>query len=553
MRQLRNLFFIGGTFAAVACVAIALIMNAVLFGSRTAAAQPLQPRIVYGLTFIPSGFDPHINQNSELGIVFRSVYDTLLYRDPVTKAFKPGLADRVEISSDGLVYTFHLKVGVKFHDGEPFNAAAVAATLDRIVNPETKSQKSLVLLGPYSRYQIVDDQTIQVRLNTPYAPLLDAFAQVYLGIASPKALREYDNTRYQFHQVGTGPFKLVDYIPGERVILQRNPDYTWGPDFYKPAGSNALQEIEFRFFQDPSTRAPALETGAAQIVGELAPADALIFSRGGAVRIIPQPIAGQPSQFFINTTVFPTDDLNVRKALLLAADRQSIVDSVFQQFSPVAFGPLSAVTQYYEPKVQALYKRDLQQARDLLGQAGYTDSDNNGYLDKPVTDASGNVVARPLKIVLVTLPTGLQPQIAAKLQNQWKEIGVEVEIRQVPNFPGILGEYTRNDYNLIAFNDSGLDATLLNRFYRSDGSLNFSKFVSTDLDAYLDRAMASTDDSERATLYGQAQLLIMDNALVLPIRDVVNLNGASVTVENLQYDPYGWFPLLANVTIKPTP
>jgi ABC-type transport system substrate-binding protein len=65
--------------------------------------------------------------------------------------------------------------------------------------------------------------------------------------------------------------------------------------------------------------------------------------------------------------------------------------------------------------------------------------------------------------------------------------------------------------------------------------------------------MASTDDAERTTLYSQAQLLIMDNALVLPIRDVVNLNGASVTVENLQYDPYGWFPLLANVTVKPTP
>jgi peptide/nickel transport system substrate-binding protein len=171
---------------------------------RRVVAEPVKNRIVYGLTLMPSGFDPHINASSELGIVLRSVYDTLLYRDPQTKAFVPGLADKWQISGDGLTYTFHLKTGVKFHDGTPFDASAVAANLDRITAPATRSQKAVFMLGPYDHYAVVDPQTIQVVLKSPYAPLLDAFCQVYLGMASPTALKAYDPLPVP--PDGTGPF-----------------------------------------------------------------------------------------------------------------------------------------------------------------------------------------------------------------------------------------------------------------------------------------------------------------------------------------------------------
>jgi peptide/nickel transport system substrate-binding protein len=550
-RRLTTFLFAGVGCAVLVCIGAAFAFNLIL--ERTVTAnQPLEPRIVYGLTFNPSGFDPHINQNAELGIVYRSVYDTLLYRNPDTRQFEPGLATNVEISPDGLSYTFALRQGVKFHDGETFDAYAVAATLDRIVNPETRSQKSLALLGPYSRYEVVDAMTIRIILNSPYAPLLDAVSQVYLGIASPKALTDYDAARYQFHQVGTGPFVLVDYVPGDKIVLRRNPDYAWGPSFYKPVGPNSVKEIEFRFFTDSATRAPALQTGDAQVMGELAPADALIFSRGAEARLIPQPIPGQPLQFFMNTTAWPTNDFNVRRAILLATDRTAIVDSVYQQFSPVAYGPLSAASPYYEPRVRDLFKPDKAAALDLLRQAGYTDLDNDGMLEREETDPANakRRVPRPLKLIVITPPWGFIPQVVQKLQSQWKAVGIGVEIRQVPNFAGIMGEYNKGDYNLLTFYDSGLDPSLLNRFFRSDGAMNFTRYTSTDLDTWLDAAMKETgSEQNRAALYAQAQMFIMENALILPIRDIVNLNGAATRIDGLTFDAYGWFPVLNNITV----
>jgi ABC-type transport system substrate-binding protein len=111
-------------------------------------------KLVYGLTLAPSNIDPHVGASSELGIPLTSVYDTLIYQN-VDGSFLPGLAERWEVSDDGLVYTFYLRQDVKFHDGTPFDAQAVKFNLDRIVNPDTKSQKAKGMLGPYDRTEIV--------------------------------------------------------------------------------------------------------------------------------------------------------------------------------------------------------------------------------------------------------------------------------------------------------------------------------------------------------------------------------------------------------------
>ncbi len=539
-RRRRLLLITFVAFALIGCALVSLFVASLSNSVRSPAAHAAGNRIVYGLTLVPRGFDPHINESSELGIVFRSVYDTLIYRDPQTKQIVPGLAERWSISADGLTYTFTLKTGVKFHDGTPFDAYAVATTLDRITDPATKSTKALFLLGPYAGRNVVDAQTIQVVLKTPYAPLLDSFCQVYLGIASPKALKEYDAARYQFHQVGSGPYQMVEYVPGDRLVLRRNPDYTWGPKFYNAPGPNSVDEIVFKFFEDPSTRAPALETGAAQVMGELAPTDARLFSSAGGVRLVPQPIPGQPLQFFFNTARAPTDRVDMRRALLSATNRVAIVDSVFQQFSPVAYGPLSAVTPFYEAKVQSLYPFDQNAARDALLRAGYADSDNDKILDKD---------GQKLHLVMVTPPWGLIPQVAQKIQSQWRELGIELDLKPVPNLAGLEAAVQAGDYNLVAFNDSGLDASILDRFFLKDARFNFSKHVSGNMENWLSRATQSQSAEERRTMYSAAQSYIMDQALILPIRDYVNLNGAAANLGGLTFDAYGWFPLLANLTL----
>jgi peptide/nickel transport system substrate-binding protein len=511
---------------------------------RVQAAQQAQNPIVYGLTLLPTTFDPYVGSSSELGIALRSVYDTLVYRDPLTRQFVPGLAAKTEISSDGLTYTFTLRQDVTFQDSTPFDSHAVAKMLDRVTDPKTHSQKAVFLLGPYDHYTVVDPYTIQIVLKQPYAPLLDGLAQVYLGIASPKALNTYDIDLYQFHQVGTGPFILTDYIPGDHLTLRRNPAYKWGPSFYHIPTDHAVDQITFRFFTDPATRAPALESAEAQVMGELSPTDATLFAGNAALKLYPQAVPGMPLQFLFNVTQAPTDQLAIRQALIQATNRAAIVDAVFQQFSPVAYGPLNAVTPAYDKRVQTLYPFDAVKALNALNGLGYT---------IPAGQKTLSLSGKPLHVVMIVPPWGFHPDVAQQIQSQWRELGIDVELRQVASYGALLAAQKAGDYNLIAVNDFGVDSSLLSRFYSSAALPSWTHYQNADLDAALSQGAQTLDPAQQLVLYGNAQQQIMQQALVLPIRDYVNLNGASVHIGQLSYDAYGWFPLLANLTYNATP
>ena len=522
----------------ILCLAVAVVVALALRGDQDEAEHG--NRIVYGLTLNPSGFDPHIHVSNELGIPFFSVYDTLVYRHPQTMDFVPGLAERWEMSPDGLNWTFTLRRGVKFHDGTPFNAQAVAANLDRITNPELGSGKARALLGPYAGYTIADDYTITLHFSEPFAPLLDGLSQVYLGMASPKALQEHSKNTYQWHQVGTGPYMLEEIVPGDHIILRRNPDYVWGPVFYAEATAQSVDTVEFRFYEDPATRSLALESGEVQVIGELLPTDAELLLGNTQLRILRAPIPGLPQQFFFNLKRAPTDDVAVRKALLHATNRTAIVDAVFQGQSPVAYGPLTSVTPYYDPAVETLYPFDPAFAQSLLQGAGWGDADGDGIWDKD---------GEPLQLTMVFASWNQTPEVAQLLQSQWRDIGIEVELIRVPDFPTLRDYAQRGDFNLIAFYDFGVDASLLNRFYMSGASGNWSGFSDAELDGWLQEAVRQVDPETRAGLYMSAQQRIMEQAVVLPIREYVNLVGSTARLDGLIFSAQGWWPLLRNLQV----
>lgn len=519
-----------------------IVISLVAFTGCTSSSSTatIQNRIIYGLTLQPSGFDPHIFSSSELGIPLRQVYDTLVYRDPVTFEFVPGLATHWDISSDSLIYEFHLREGVKFHDNTDFNAQAVAANLDRITNPETQSQEALSLLGSYTQYEIVDDYTIRLILTEPYASFLDSLSQVYLGIASPTALAQYSNERYQFHQVGTGPYTFVEYVPGERLVIRRNALYNWGPEFYDPVTDASVEEIEFRFFTDPATRAIALQSGDVQVIGEILPTDARALVSTNTVQIQTVPIPGQPLQFMMNTQRYPTDNLAVRQALIYAANREAISDSIFQRYSPIAWGPISANSLFYDASLQGAYAFNSGQAIQLLESAGYSDNNNNGYVDFNGVD---------LEVTVIVPSWGLVPQVAEILTDNWRAIGVRTNIIQVPNLSVMRETVASGEYNLVAFYEFGVDPSYLSRYYSTGADYNWIGISNPELDAVLAQASEEIDPDVRADLYAQVQQFIMGQALILPIRDYVNLTGTRVNIQNLAFDAYGWFPLARNLTL----
>jgi len=503
-------------------------------------AQPSGGKLTYGLTLAPSGIDPHVDASSELGIPLTSVYDPLVWLSP-EGTFVPGLAERWEISADGRVYTFTLRRDVKFHDGTPFNAEAVRFSLDRIADPATKSRKAIGMLGPYDHTEVVDDYTVRVHFKEPYAPFLTSLSTVYLAMVSPSAVQKWGE-EYQFHQVGTGPFIFKEYVPKDRLVLVRNPDYNWAPSFFNHQGAAYLDEVVFRFYTDPATRALALESGEADVMGEIPPLDASRLDDDPAYTLMPVAIPGQPLQFFLNTQRPPLDDLLVRQALLYAVDREAIVRTIFKGYSPVAYGPLSRPTFAYDPAVEGRYAYDPQKAAELLEAAGWTDSDGDGIRDRD---------GQPLQLDVILMGWGYIPEVGQMLQDQLQQVGVTLNSQKM-TFSNALGAVREGNYHLVPFLFSSSDPDILRSCFHSanvEGGFNWSKVVDPELDALLEEGMQTLDEAARQEIYAQIQQRIMDQAMILPIRDYVNLNATHSYVQGLRFDRQGWFPWLYEVSV----
>jgi peptide/nickel transport system substrate-binding protein len=520
----------------------ALILLTLLALLSACVHSPSGPtELTYGLTLAPSGIDPHIHASSELGIPLSSVYDTLVCRDPESGIFVPGLAEEWTISADGLHYTFSLRDDVIFHDGTPFNAEAVEANIAYTINPDHHSFKAALMLGPLDKIEVIDEFTVALHLTEPFAPLLDSLSQVYLGMASPQALTKWGPTEYQFHQVGTGPYKFEEYIPNDHLTLTRNPDYAWAPSIYNQAQAS-IDTIIFRFYEDPATRAIALESGEIDIVGEVPPHDADRLAQQAGFNLYPVPIPGQPSQFFFNTRLEPTSDLRVRQALSMAVDRSKIISTIFHDQSPVADGPLAANTfGYTDQHPYPTY--DMAGANALLTQAGWVDDDGDG-----IRSRNGD----PLDLTIVAPPWGSNSEIAQLIRSDWEELGARVTLEVAPGFGPLKEIQTSGEYHAIGINFFDSDPDLLRSFFSSTGFYNWSLVEDERLDELLIQASQETLDTDlRLALYDQVFERIRDQALVLPIRDYINLVVTSSRLQGLRFSEQGWFPFLIDLRLAP--
>lgn len=513
--------------------AVLLALTFAACGTNPTSGQ----KLVYGLTLSPTGIDPHINASAELGIPLRSVYDTLVFLDPASGEFVPGLAEAWDISEDGKQYIFHLRSDVVFHDGSRFDANAVQANIDYVLNPDHHSQKAAALLGPIDNVEIIDSYTVAINMQEAFAPLLDSLSQVYLGMASPEALESWGPAEYQFHQVGTGPYRFVEYVPDDHILLERNDKYEWGPEIYRHDLASFAQ-VEFRFYEDIATRAIALESGNVDILGEIPPLDADRLAQDSTFDLYPVPIPGQPLEYLFNTTTSPTDDVRVRKALIHAIDRNTIVDTVFGPTSPVSKGPLSQET-FGHLLTSTLPEHSIPEAYRLLDEAGWF-VDDEGVLR--------NAAGDNFKIKIIAPIWGSNPDVAQLLKVSWENLGALVTLEIAPGFGPLREAQARGDYHAIGINFFGTDADLLRPMFSSNGLYNWTGYANSDLDRLLTAAaQESLNPDQRNLLYAQSIALINSQALVLPVRDYVNLVIANSQVTGLQYSASGWFPILVDL------
>lgn len=523
-------------FVAFLLVCCSLILG----GCQAVTVSEIPADLTYALTRDFKTLDPHIDDSREIGIVLRQIYDTLIYKDPSTGEFVAGLATDWNVSEDGLTYSFRLRNDVQFHDGTPFNAQAVAVNLDRIVNPQINSTRALALLGTYEGYTLVDEYTIQLRLSAPFAPFLDNLSQFYLGMASPTALADYSTLRYQFHQVGTGAYRLVEYLPGSRVLLERNDNYTWNPSFYTTPTAQRPRYIAFNFALNENQRAEALINGNVDVVGALPPLAARSLAVNAQIQLLPQATQGLSTQLLMNTTQYPTDNLLIRQALLYGTNRNEIIDRVYQGFAPVAWGAITSNTPYYSQEMFNLYSYDAIQARNLIASAGFTDANNDG-----IFELSGI----PLEVRLIVSQQSQLQNLVPLLVEQWRIIGIQMNVTTVATNAALVDILETGEYNLVAINEISPDPYVLQSYFSSEGEFAWTNYSNAQLDELLQSGAQQRDPIARAGAYVLAQRQIMENALTVPIWEPVVIHGANSRVQNLLFERVGDVPLLGNVQV----
>ena len=458
-------------------------------------------------------YDPRVTQSRHEEQVIAQVFDSLLSADEDGNVF-PGLAKSWDVSDDGLVYTFQLRDDVTFHDGTPFNADAVKFTFDTIVDPELGSQGAVDIIGPYASTEVLGEFEVRVTYSRPYGAALGAFAETELSIVSPTAVEALGNDGFAQAPVGTGPFKFIEWEKGKQIVLERNDDYNWAPEFMNHQGPSRVKSATVRFIPDASTRVAALEAGEVQ-VSELVPAlDMQRFSGTGEFGTLVGNAAGLPFGALFNTSKGPFADINVRQAFMHAVDRPRLAENLFFGFADPAYGPISSSTPAYWDGNNDYYPFDLDKANALLDEAGWTMGDDG------VRSKDGETLS-------VYFPSLLEPDTAVAVQADVKRAGFDVRVENV--LKARQDELIfANDYDMLVIrwvsNDPGvLSIPFHSRNIVEPGKFkfNWARYADEGMDQMLEDAESAGTADERNKLYGDIQKQIMDEGIFLPIHNQV--------------------------------
>ncbi len=522
------------------CALAVMILAGCAMGEAELPCDADQNCLRYGLTADIPILDPHHADAAEAGMIFRQVYDTLVYRKAEDHEFVPGLATDWDVSPDGLVYTFALRRDIVFHDGSRFDAAAVGRNIERIFDAAMPQSLARDLLGSLTQYEVAGDHSIRLILASPFPGLLDGLSQPFLGIASPAALDAYDSLRFQFHQAGTGPFQLEEYLPGERIALRRFGDYRVSPEIYEPLSGDEITRVEFVLSAGREADALAALSESLDVLDDLSPVDAQTLAGNSRVQVLPVDIPGLSVHFLFNTAREHTSSPTVRLALLLATNRIAISDRVFFNFSPVAWAPLATSTGFSHSGYVDKFAYDLAAAQALLAEAGYIDSDGDGVVDRD---------GDPLALSAVVPPWGGLPAVASMLQQEWQALGVALQIEPVPGRSRLRSLVRSGEYDLLPVNQPGIDPNILSRVFLQDSLYASSLAPIDELQNLLLSTISATDSQLRRRLVYDSQAKIMEEALILPIREPVRLTAARADLRNLRFDAYGFYPLLSNTSL----
>ena len=520
---------------------IAVFMTVVFFLLAGFALAQTTPQkggtLVYGRGGDSVGLDPAYETDGNSFMVCDNIFEALVaYADESTQ-LEPGLAESWDVSADGKTYTFHLRKGVKFHDGTPFNADAVVFSIGRMMKErKVKFLNSSITIPAQERtpeywvsmemddtvdaIEAVDDYTVVFKLKRVEAPFLANMGMDFADIISPTAFMK-NPKEFVRTPVGTGPFKFVSWVKDDRIILDKNTDY------WDKKGGPYLDKLIFRSIPENSVRFLELKTGNIHICQFPNPADIPLAKQDKKLKLVSQP-GMNIGYLSFNHTKKLWQDVNLRKAIAHAINREAIVDNIYQGMGQVARNPIPPTMWGYNDAVPG-FKYDIDLAKAYLAKAGF--SEGKGL---PEITLWSMPVPRPYN------PEGLKVGVA--MISDLSKIGVKAKIvsydwgtylkrqREQPEDMdlfqlGWTGDNGDPD-NFLAVLFDGLASSSIRTQWKNEEYHN-----------YMLEGKQTVDQAKRAEIYKKALKLIYDECPVISIAHSTVISPITKNVMNYKLHP----------------
>jgi peptide/nickel transport system substrate-binding protein len=452
------------------------------------------------------GLDPAAIEDDESVEVCEQIYDHLVRYKPGSTEVEPDLATRWEVSEHGTVFTFHLRDGVKFHDGTDFDADAVVFSFERQRDPfHPYHSTAFTYWADQFQYidkiEKVDRLTVRIEIERSFAPFLSSLAMFPVSIVSPTAVKKWGG-EYGKHPVGTGPFKFVSWTPGDSTVLERNDDYF---------GEKAkIKRLVFKFIPDARQRLAALEGGAVDVAFAILPEELQYVELHPDLtlhRIDVQNVA----YLAMNTEKAPWDDVAVRQAVNYAVNKVPIVKLVYQGLAQPAKGPLPPSIWSY---------------RDDLPDYAYDPDKAKAILDEE--EKAGKIDRKQVyKLYVPRTPRSYLPDpeaVAHVIQQNLAAIGIQTDL-VVQDFGAHQADVQQGKHDLCLLGwttDNGDPDNFLYVLLDRDNTIpgpiqDVAFYRNAELHGLLRYAQETLDQGERVKFYKRAQEIIHDDAPWVPL------------------------------------
>ncbi len=467
----------------------------------TAHAQP-KPVVV-----VQSGeaatLDWHMHCDKNAHEPDRQIFDTLLRRNLKTLQLEGNLAESWRAVND-TTWQFKLKRNVKFHNGEPFDAAAVKFSIERMLNPK-QGAPGRTSIATIDHVDAIDPYTVNVVTKAPF-PLLPVRMSPghcgTVGIVPPKYLAQVGDAGFAVKPVGTGPYKFVEWVKDERLVLEANKDYHRGPP--------AIERLIFRPVPELTTRVAALLAGQADLVSDIPPDQTGKIQQSGTAKVEISTLGGFVIMVKMTNYLMPGpwQDVRVRKAINYAIDMDTIIKTVLEGHGHVLGVPLEKEAFGFNPSIK-WYGYDPERAKALLREAGYP----NGF--EMTLHAPNRRYMNDIEVMQAMAQMLDKVGIKAKVE-VWEQSIYTTKWRKRELLPAYM----------TAWGGAGVfDGDLLTSSLHSKSALAI--FKNEALDKMLEEAQATNDPERRKAIYWKAQELILEEAPIIKAYQQAHIFGVS--------------------------